>query len=41
LPKDDEALKEIDEKFQVNAANDSASISIPMPLSPSRGGFKP
>lgn len=41
LPKGGGALKGIDEKFQVNAANGTASFSIPLPLSPGRNGFQP
>lgn len=41
LPKGGGALKGIDEKFQVNAANGTAGFSMPLPLSPSRNGFAP
>ncbi|WP_051397877.1 SpvB/TcaC N-terminal domain-containing protein [Runella limosa] len=41
LPKGGGALKGIDEKFQVNAANGTASFAIPLPLSPNRNGFTP
>lgn len=41
LPKGGGALKGIDEKFEVNAANGTASFSIPLPLSPGRNGFAP
>jgi len=41
IPKGGGALKSIDEKFQVNAANGTASLSIPLPLSKSRGDFAP
>ncbi len=41
LPKGGGALKGIDEKFQVNAANGTASFSIPLPVSPGRNGFSP
>ncbi len=41
LPKGGGALKGIDEKFQVNAANGTAGFSIPLPLSPNRNGFTP
>jgi RHS repeat-associated protein len=41
LPKGGGALKGIDEKFQVNAANGTASFSIPLPFSPNRNGFTP
>lgn len=40
-PKGGGALKSIDEKFQVNAANGTASISISIPFSPSRSDFTP
>jgi RHS repeat-associated protein len=41
LPKGGGALKSIDEKFSVNAANGTCTFSVPFPLSPSRGGFQP
>jgi RHS repeat-associated protein len=41
LPKGGGAIRGIDEKFKVNAANGTSSFSIPLPLSPSRGGYKP
>jgi len=41
LPKGGGALKGIDEKFEVNAANGTAGFSLPLPLSPGRGGFSP
>lgn len=41
LPKGGGALKGIDEKFEVNAANGTASFSVPLPLSPGRNGFGP
>lgn len=41
LPKGGGALKGIDEKFEVNAANGTASFSVPLPLSPGRNGFAP
>ena len=41
LPKGGGALKGIDEKFEVNAANGTASLSIPLPITPGRGGFQP
>lgn len=41
LPKGGGALKGIDEKFQVNGANGTASFSIPLPFSPNRNGFTP
>ena len=37
LPKGGGAIKGIDEKFSVNAANGTASLSIPLPFAPSRG----
>lgn len=41
LPKGGGALKGIDEKFEVNAANGTASLSIPLPISPGRNDFSP
>ena len=41
LPKGGGAIKSIDEKFQVNAANGTAALSIPFPFSPSRNAFMP
>ncbi len=41
LPKGGGALKGIDEKFEVNPANGTAGLSIPLPVSPSRNGFHP
>ncbi len=41
LPKGGGALKGIDEKFEVNAANGTASFNIPLRLSPNRNGFTP
>jgi len=41
LPKGGGALKGIDEKFEVNSANGTASFSIPLPVSPGRNGFQP
>ncbi|PWV56385.1 SpvB/TcaC N-terminal domain-containing protein [Chitinophaga sp. S165] len=41
LPKGGGALKSIDEKFEVNGANGTASFSIPIPFSPARNGFVP
>ena len=41
LPKGGGAIKSIDEKFQVNAANGTAGFSIPFPFSPSRNSFMP
>ena len=39
LPKGGGALKSIDEKFQVNAANGTVSFSVPLPLSKTRRDF--
>src|SRR6185312_11735486 len=39
LPKGGGALRGMGEKVAVNAANGSASATIPLPLSPGRGGF--
>ncbi|MBK8706169.1 MAG: hypothetical protein IPN33_23125 [Saprospiraceae bacterium] len=41
LPKGGGAIKGIDEKFEVNAANGTASLSLPLPFSPGRNGFMP
>lgn len=41
LPKGGGAIKSIDEKFQVNPSNGTASFSIPLPLTPGRGGAAP
>ena len=41
LPKGGGAIKGIDEKFQVNPANGTASFSLPLPFSPARNGFMP
>jgi RHS repeat-associated protein len=41
LPKGGGAIKSIDEKFQVNAANGTAGFTIGFPFSPSRNGFMP
>jgi len=41
LPKGGGAIKSIDEKFTVNAANGTAGSSIGFPFSPSRNGFMP
>lgn len=41
LPKGGGALKSIDEKFQVNAANGTASLGVPLPLSRTRSDFAP
>jgi len=37
LPKGGGAIKGIDEKFSVNAVNGTASLSVPLPISPARG----
>jgi RHS repeat-associated protein len=41
LPKGGGAMKSIDEKFSVNAANGTAAYAIPLPLSPGRNNFTP
>ena len=41
LPKGGGALKNIDEKFTVNAANGTASFSVPLPFSKTRNDFIP
>ncbi len=41
LPRGGGALKGIDETFNVNAANGTSSLTIPLPLTPGRGGFTP
>lgn len=41
LPAGGGALKSIDEKFQVNAANGTAAFTIPLPGAPNRNGFQP
>ncbi|MFA0963523.1 SpvB/TcaC N-terminal domain-containing protein [Roseivirga sp. BDSF3-8] len=41
LPKGGGAIKGIDEKFEVNAANGTASLSIPFPITPGRHSFGP
>jgi len=41
LPKGGGAIKSIDDKFSVNAANGTAGCSFPFPFSPSRNGFMP
>ncbi len=41
LPKGGGALKNIDEKFEVNSANGTSSFSIPIPMSKSRSDFMP
>ncbi|HVI47983.1 MAG TPA: SpvB/TcaC N-terminal domain-containing protein [Chitinophaga sp.] len=41
LPRGGGAIKGIEEKFQVNAVNGTASFSVPLPVSPARHGFTP
>src|SRR5680860_405004 len=41
LPKGGGALKGIDEKFEVNAANGTAGFSIPLPITTGRNSFSP
>jgi RHS repeat-associated protein len=41
LPKGGGAIKGLDEKFSVNAATGTASMAVPLPLSPGRSGFTP
>ena len=41
LPKGGGAIRGIDEQFKVNAANGTASLTIPIPLSPSRNEMVP
>jgi RHS repeat-associated protein len=41
LPKGGGAIKSIDEKFNVNAANGTAAFSVPLPFSPGRNGVTP
>ncbi|GAC1425705.1 MAG: hypothetical protein NVSMB67_27690 [Flavisolibacter sp.] len=41
LPKGGGALRNIDEKFLVNAVNGTASFSIPLPFSKTRNNFGP
>lgn len=41
LPKGGGALKGIDEKFEVNAANGTADFSISLPITPGRNNFSP
>jgi RHS repeat-associated protein len=40
-PKGGGAIKGIGEKFEVAAATGTASLSVPLPVSPGRGGFGP
>jgi hypothetical protein len=41
LPKGGGAIRSIDEKFSVNPSNGTASLSMSLPLSPARNGFRP
>jgi RHS repeat-associated protein len=41
IPKGGGAIKNIDEQFQVNAANGTSTFSIPLPISKTRGDFAP
>ena len=41
LPRGGGALKGIDEKFEVNAANGTSAFSIPLPVTAGRNGFSP
>lgn len=41
LPKGGGAIKSIDEKFSVNTANGTLAFSVPLPVTPGRGGFQP
>lgn len=41
LPRGGGALKGIDEQFEVNAANGTATCSIPLPITPGRRHFSP
>ena len=41
LPKGGGALRGIDEKFEINAANGTAGFTIPLPITPGRNGFAP
>ncbi|HEY3035627.1 MAG TPA: SpvB/TcaC N-terminal domain-containing protein [Streptosporangiaceae bacterium] len=41
LPKAGGAVRGLSEKFSVNAANGTASLSVPLPMSPGRNGFTP
>jgi len=41
LPRGGGAIKGIEEKFQVNAVTGTLSLTVPIPLSPSRHGFVP
>ncbi len=41
LPRGGGAIKGIEEKFRVNSVTGTSSFSLPLPLSPSRGGYMP
>src|SRR4051812_27639736 len=41
LPKGGGAVRGIGEKFAVNAANGTASLTVPLPFSPGRDGWTP
>ncbi|MDM0069629.1 SpvB/TcaC N-terminal domain-containing protein [Variovorax sp. J31P207] len=41
LPKGGGAIRGLGEKFQTNSANGTASLTVPVPLSKSRGEFQP
>ena len=41
LPKGGGAIRGLGEKFSVNAATGTASMTVPVPLSPGRSGFTP
>lgn len=41
LPKGGGAIRGIGEKFQANPVTGSGSFSVPLPVSPGRGGFQP
>lgn len=41
LPKGGGAIRDIGEKFSVNAATGTASLTVPVPVSPGRAGFGP
>ena len=41
LPKGGGAIRGLDEKFSVNAATGTATMVLPLPLSPGRSGFTP
>jgi RHS repeat-associated protein len=41
IPKGGGAVRDVGEKFEVNAANGSASLSIPVQMDGGRSGFKP